>query len=147
MSFIVKRQKPNFDHGVLDVDHWHNWHRRVVIIWEEDDATRGQDYERDGHEKAVHAFKRIFRLDLTHADVIDRHDDGEWQATLHSNGRVTGSTCEGGFVGVVAESGIKVSRGGGVISGTLPCGHDSRHLDVATKPLPRQPYCAACWNE
>lgn len=148
MSFIARRQRANLDPRVKDEDHWRNWPHRVVIIWEEDDATRGQDYERDGHEQSRHAFERIFRINVEVAGVIDKYDGGDIMMTLHSGGRVTGYSCEGGFVGVVAEMGLRVARGGD-ISGTLPCGHDAKRMEITRHEETGElhTYCAGCWNE
>ena len=45
---------------------------------------------------------------------------------------------------------LTVTKGGGVIKGTLPCWHDANHIDVFTgdeENTVRHVYCAACWNE
>lgn len=35
---------------------------------------------------------------------------------------------------------------GGTLSGTLPCGHDAKWLDVEERGTLRVPYCTRCWN-
>lgn len=74
------------------------WWRRVVILWEEDDATRNDP----SAEKPMAAFKRITGQDYQRPDhPAAHHDLGDGDMYVTKYGWVLGYTCEGGFVGCV----------------------------------------------
>jgi len=79
------------------------WHDRILVLWEEDDATRGQDWENDGHENADRAFERITGHDPSVLSVLEAVDWGDAGGSLHRGGWVLGWSCEGGSVGVVVD--------------------------------------------
>lgn len=78
-------------------DSLNDWHERIVILWEEDDAKPPDREMADG------AFKRIFGR-APDKKVIRAHDGGDWYATLLPRGRVIGYSFQGGFVGILAST-------------------------------------------
>lgn len=75
------------------------WDKRVVILWEEDDATR-QD---PTAEKPQQAFERITKRRYDQHEVIEHLDMGDGFMNLTRWGWVLGYTCDGGFVGMLTK--------------------------------------------
>ncbi len=91
----IKIRRHGSDFNTMDAIE--GWEDRIVVIWEEDDA-RPPD-----REMAHSAFKRIFRQTADEHGLVAMTDNRDWQVKLYRCGRVIGFTCEGGFVGIVAE--------------------------------------------
>ena len=76
------------------------WNERILILWEEDDARP------PGRETSNQAFSRIFHCTLNEQyRTLHRRDihneQGDTIMSLFTDGRVCGSSCGLGFVGVV----------------------------------------------
>lgn len=74
-----------------------NWIDHVVWLWHEDDA-RPVDRER-----VCDAFRRITGHHNRDLHKVAYFDGGDCMATLYRGGWVSGSSCEGGLVGVLIE--------------------------------------------
>lgn len=73
------------------------WHRRVLILWEEDDA-RPPD-----REVATEAFARIFKTHHTDRMSAYAEEDDACYSLLLGHGAVIGYSCGLGFVGVLVK--------------------------------------------
>jgi hypothetical protein len=79
-------------------DRLEGWQDRIVVLWREDDA-RPPD-----REMSEAAFERIFGSRFDRAEAVgEEHNGGDWFARVDRYGHVLGDSCEGGFVGIVAE--------------------------------------------